>query len=368
MKITLQQSEILKGVNIVSKALPIRTTMPILECIIIDASANEIKLTANNIELGIETIVEGNIIEPGVVGIEAKFLGELVRKLPSNEVTIDTDDRFHTTIICEKAEVKVSGKSAEDFVHIPIVARNNPIVISELGLKDLIRQTSFAAAQNNNNKLMTGEYFELSGSKLKAVALDGNRVAIRNVNLKEPVEDSSAIIPVKTLNEISKIMNGGAEDMVSIYITENHIIFEYEKTTVVSDLISGEYFMIDKMISPDFITKMSCDKKQLSDILDRFSIMSNETDKKPIVFSIEGQTVRMSIDSFRGSMNEELEIKKEGDDMVIGFNPKFLMDAIRAIDEDFIDFYFLNSRSPAIIKDADENYNYVVLPINIGVR
>ena len=134
MKITLEQSELLKGVNIVSKALPVRTTMPILECIIIDASEDEIKLTANNIELGIETIVEGKIIEPGVVGIEAKFLGELVRKLPSNEVTIDTDDRFHTTITCEKAEVKVSGKSAEDFVHIPIVARNNPIVISELGL------------------------------------------------------------------------------------------------------------------------------------------------------------------------------------------------------------------------------------------
>ena len=163
-------------------------------------------------------------------------------------------------------------------------------------------------------------------------------------------------------------MNGGAEDMVNIYITENHVIFEYEKTTVVSDLISGEYFMIDKMISPDFITKMKCDKKQLSDLLDRFSIMSNETDKKPIVFSIEGQTVRMSIDSFRGSMNEELEVKKEGDDMVIGFNPKFLMDAIRAIDEDFIDFYFLNSRSPAIIKDEEGSYDYVVLPINIGVR
>lgn len=368
MKIILQQSELLKGVNIVSKALPLRTTMPILECIIIDTSENEIKLTANNIELGIETIVDGKIEEPGIVGIEAKFLGELVRKLPQNEVIIDTDDRFHTTIRCEKMEVKVSGKSAEDFVHIPIVARNNPIVISEIGLKDLIRQTSFAAAQNNSNKLMTGEYFEISGNRLKAVALDGNRVAIRNINLKESVEDSSAIIPVKTLNEISKIMNGGADDMANIYITENHIIFEYEKTTVVSDLISGKYFMIDKMISPDFTTKMSCEKKQLSDLLDRFSIMSNEADKKPIVFSIEGQTVRMSIDSFRGSMNEELEVKKEGNDMVIGFNPKFLMDAIRAIDEDFIDFYFLNSRSPAIIKDKEENYNYVVLPINIGVR
>ena len=203
MKITLEQSELLKGVNIVSKALPVRTTMPILECIIIDATTDEIKLTANNIELGIETIIEGKIEEPGTVGIEAKFLGELVRKLPSSQVTIDTDERFHTTITCEKAEVKVSGKSAEDFVHIPVIARNNPIIISELGLKDLIRQTSFAAAQNNNNKLMTGEYFELSGNNLKAVTLDGNRVAIRNVALKESVEESKAIIPVKTLNEIS---------------------------------------------------------------------------------------------------------------------------------------------------------------------
>ena len=368
MKITCEQASLAKGVNIVSKAVPVRSTMPILECILIDASTNRITMTGNDMELGIETVVEGTIEERGVVALDAKFFAELIRKIPNAPVTIETDETWHTTITCEKTVVRVPGKSGEDFAYIPVIPRNNPVVISQMGLRDLIRQTTFAAALNNNNKLMTGEYMEIVDSRLKAVTLDGNRIAIRNVVLGTEADDSACVVPVKALNEVGKILDGGADDLVNIYFTENHVIFEFNDTTVVSRLIDGEYFKIDHMISSDFVTKMTCNKKALLDSIDRSTIMSREADKKPIVFRIEGQTLSMSIESIYGTMNEEMEVAKEGADMIIGFNPKYLIDALRVIDDEDITFYLLNTKSPAIIKDDEGNYTYVVLPINISVR
>ena len=368
MKITCEQASLARGVNIVSKAVPVRSTMPILECILIDASTNRITMTGNDMELGIETVVEGTIEERGIVALDAKFFGELIRKIPDAPVTIETDESWHTTITCEKTVVRVSGKPGDDFPNIPVVTRNKPVVISQMGLRDLIRQTTFAAAINNNNKLMTGELVEITDSRLKAVTLDGNRIAIRNVVLGSEADDSFCIVPVKALNEVGKILDGGADDLINIYFTENHVLFDFNDTTVVSRLIDGEYFKIDHMISSDYVTKMTCNKKALLDCIDRSTIMAREADKKPIVFSLQGQTLSMSIESIYGVMNEELEVVKEGSDMVIGFNPKFLIDAIRVIDDEEITFYLLNTKSPAMIKDEEGNYIYVVLPINISTR
>ena len=161
MKLICSKSNLLHGVNIVSKAVPTRTTMAILECILIDASANEIKLTANDMELGIETKIEGEIAERGIIALDAKIFSEIVRKLPDSDVVIETDSNFKTTITCEKAKFNIVGKSGDDFSYIPFIERNECISISQFTLKEVIRQTIFSIADNDNNKLMTGELFEI---------------------------------------------------------------------------------------------------------------------------------------------------------------------------------------------------------------
>ena len=256
MKITCQKADLVKGVNIVSKAVPTRTTMAILECILIDASSGEIKLTANDMEIGIETIVSGTIHERGIIALDAKKFSEIVRKLPENEVTIETDTSFKTSITCEKAKFDIIGKSGEDFSYIPVIPRNQPIVLSQLTLRDIIRQTIFSVADNDNNKMMTGELIEIKNNKLKVVALDGHRVSIRNVELKNDAPDVKVVVPKKTLNEIVKIIDGGIDDEVNIFVTDNHIIFEFDQTTVVSRIIEGEYFKIEQMLSADYETKI----------------------------------------------------------------------------------------------------------------
>ena len=366
MKLTCSKSSLLKGVNIVSKAVQSRTTMPILECILIDASANEIKLTANDMELGIETIIDGQIEERGIIALNAKIFSEIVRKLPDSDVTIQTDDKFKTIITCEKAKFNIAGKSGDDFSYLPYIERNEKVTVSEFTLKEVIRQTIFSISDNDANKLMTGELFEIRENKMKVVSLDGHRISIRNIELKDNYDHKKVVVPGKTLQEISKILTGEADAEVNIYITQNHILFEFGQTLVVSRLIEGEYFKIDQMISSDYETKVRINKKVLLDCIDRATLLVKEGDKKPIIMNIQDTAMELKINSAIGSMNEEIDIEKEGKDILIGFNPKFFIDALRVIDNDEVTLYMVNPKAPCYIKDEEESFIYLILPVNFN--
>ncbi len=302
MKLICSKANLLKGVNIVSKAVPTRTTMAILECILIDASANEIKLMANDMELGIETIIDGTIEERGIIALDAKIFSEIVRKLPDNDVTIETDASFKTVISCEKAKFNIIGKSGDDFSYIPYVERNESIVLSQFTLKEVIRQTIFSIADNDNNKLMTGELFEIEENKLRVVSLDGHRISIRYIEMKNHYDSKKVVVPGKTLQEISK----------------------------------------------------------------RATLLVKEGDKKPIIMNITDGNMELRINSFIGSMNEDIDIDKDGKDIMIGFNPKFFIDALRVIDEEEVNLYMVNPKAPCFIKDDEGKFIYLILPVNFN--
>ena len=251
MKLICPKSELQKSVGIVMKAVPGKTTMPILECILLDASTNDIKFTSNDMELGIETRVQGTVLEKGMIALDAKIFSEIVRKLPDSDVTIETDEKLNTTITCEKAKFNIPGKSGEDFSYLPLIEKTDCIRVSQFTLKEIIRQTIFSIAVNENNKLMTGELFQIENNMLRVISLDGHRISIRKIPLKEECKDRKVVVPGKTLSEISKILSGELEDMVEIYLSANHILFEFDDTKVVSRLIEGEYFKIDQMLSSD---------------------------------------------------------------------------------------------------------------------
>lgn len=366
MKLICSKANLLHGVNIVSKAVPTRTTMAILECILIDASTNDIKLTANDMELGIETKIEGEIVERGIIALDAKIFSEIVRKLPDSDVVIETDETFKTTITCEKAKFNIVGKSGDDFSYIPFIERNESITMSQFTLKEVIRQTIFSIADNDTNKLMTGELFEIQENNLKVVSLDGHRISIRNIELKNSYEAKKVVVPGKTLQEVSKILPGGSEEEVTIYLTDNHIVFEFDSTTVVSRLIEGEYFKIDQMLSSDYETKVKINKRELLDCIDRATLLVKEGDKKPIIMNITDSTMELKINSFIGSMNEDIDIAKEGKDILIGFNPKFFIDALRVIDEEEVSLYMVNPKAPCFIKDEEGKFIYLILPVNFN--
>lgn len=364
MKLVCSKSNLLSGLQIVSKAVSNKTTMSILECIMVDANKGIITLTGNDMDLGIETIIEGEIVEKGAIALDAKIFLEIVRKLPDNDITIETDSSYKTTILCEKARFTIIGKSGEDFSYLPVVEKEDSISLSQFTLKEVVRQTYFSISDNDNNKLMTGELFEINGDELKVVSLDGHRISIRKIQLRESYAPKKVVVPGKTLNEVSKILPGGADSFVTISFTEKHIVFEFENTTVVSRLIEGEYFRIDQMLSSDYETKVKINKKELLNCIDRATLLVKEGDKKPIIINITDGRMELKINSILGSMNEDIDIDKQGKDLMIGFNPKFLIDALRVIDDEDVELYMVNPKAPCFIKNAEESYIYLILPVN----
>lgn len=366
MKLICSKAELLRAVNIVSKAVPSKTTMTILECILIDASTGNIKLTANDMELGIETIVSGEIIQKGIIALNAKIFSDIIRKLPDNDVVIESNENYMTTITCEKAKFNISGKPGDDFSGLPYIEKSSFICLSQFTLKEVIQQTIFSISDNESNKLMTGELFEVTGNEFKIVSLDGHRISIRKIELKESYDNVKVVVPGKTLSEISKILSGGTEDEVRIFFTGNHVLFEFDETKVVSRLIEGEYFKINQMLSSDYETKVTINKRELLSCIDRATLLIKEGDKKPIIITITDGDMELRINSAIGSMNENIDIAKEGKDLMIGFNPKFLIDALRVIDDEEVTIFLVNPKAPCFIRDKEESYIYLILPVNFS--
>ncbi len=364
MKIVCSKADLLSGVQTVSKAVPSKTTMSILECILIDATNGQIKLTANDMEIGIETIIEGDIVEKGIIALEAKVFSDIVRKLPDSDITLETDSNYKTTITSDKAKFNIIGKSGEDFSYLPEIEKNDGIVVSQFTLKEVVRQTIFSIADNDNNKLMTGELFEIKENELKVVSLDGHRISIRKIQLKNSYDYKKVVVPGKTLNEVSKILSGDTDKDVNIFFTDKHIVFEFDRTIVVSRLIEGEYFRIEQMLSSDYETKVHINKKELLDCIDRATLLVKEGDKKPIIMDITDDNMELKMNSIVGSMDENIEINKTGKDLMIGFNPKFMIDALRVIDDEDITMYLVNPKAPCFIKNEKESYIYLILPVN----
>lgn len=367
MKLVFSRNDLQKGVNIVSKAVPAKTTMSILKCILISADEEKITLLANDMELGIETKVEGEIVEGGVIALDASILSEIVRKIPDADVVLETDSNYTAVITCENARFTIPGKSGEDFTYLPDITKEQGISLTQLSLREVIRQTIFSIAANENNRLMTGELFELNGNILKVASLDGHRISIRKIGLANNYDKRKVVVPGKTLNEISKILSGEADQKVDIYFCSQHIVFEFNDTVVVSRLIEGEYFRIEQMLSSDYETKVTVNKKAFADCIDRSTLLVKEGEKKPIIVNITDDYMQLRMESPMGSMKEDIPVEKTGKDIVIGFNPKFLIDALRVIDEEEVTVYLVNSKAPCFIQNDEETYTYLILPVNINV-
>ncbi|MCR4762054.1 MAG: DNA polymerase III subunit beta [Lachnospiraceae bacterium] len=365
MKIICEKAKLTAGLQIVSKAIPSKTTMSILEYILIDATGLSIRLIGNDMELGIETLIEGTIADRGFIALNARLFLEIVRKLPETDVEITLGDNFKVTISAGKAKFNIIGRSGEEFNYLPSIEKIDGITISQFSLKSVINQTIFATAGGSEtNRMMSGEMIEIRDDTLKIVALDGHRIAIRKIALASSYGTKKAVVPGKTLSELSRILSDSTENQAEIYFTDKHVMFSFDQTIVVSRLIEGEYFNIDQMLSTDYETKMTISRKEMLDSFDRATLLVREGDKKPVILSISDRQMEIKINSTLGSLNENLEIEKQGKDMMIGFNPKFLIDALRVIEDERVDIYFVNPKAPCFIRNQEDSYTYLILPIN----
>ena len=357
MEIKTKQENLLSALNGVSKAIPSKTTMSILECVLISVENDEVHLIGNNMELGIEIIVDDcEIKEDGKVCVDAKTLMGIVSKLNGGEVTLKTDEVM-MSIKCGRSKFNISIKESSEFPALDMVSRDNHITIDQEELKDAIRQTVFSTSTNDNNIILTGELFEVDGDKLKIVALDGHRVAIREIMLDGEYEATKLIIPAKTSNEIVKLLGEGDVD---IFYTDTQVAFSFGNTFVTSRLIEGEFYDINKMMRVEPTTTVKVDRQELLSCMDRTMLLVRDIDRKPAMITI-GDTLKVEMKSQLGSMDEEIEVEANGDTLKIGLNPRFMLDILKAIDDVMVTLSFSGNSAPCFVNG--DGYSYCALPI-----
>ncbi len=371
MKIVCEKEKLLKGINSVIRAVPTRTTMPILEGILIQTNNNQLKLTSYDLELGIEYNMECNVIEEGNTVVNSIMFSEIIRKLPDTDINIEINENNLLVIECEGSLYKLATMNPDEFPELPKIVVENSIETDQTILKNMIRKTIFAVSIEENRPIFTGCLFEVVNNSLNVVAIDGFRMGWVSNSLSSASSDFKAVIPGKTLNEVNKIILDSF-DSIKIGVSKNQAIFEMENCKVVTRLLDGEFLNYASVIPNNWETRIRVNKNILQNCFERISLISSssiEKEKKyPVKISIEVGKVTISCTNQTGDAKEEMFTETEGKDLEIGVNPKYFLDALKAIDDEEIYIYFGTNISPCVIKPVDEtarNYTYMILPIRM---
>ena len=369
MKIVCEKEKILKAINSVTKAVASKTTMPILEGILIQTNDKEVKLTTYDLEIGIEYIIDADVREQGAIVVNAIMFSEIIRKLPDTEINISLNEKNLLVIECEGSLYKLATMNPEEFPELPQINVENSIDIEQNVLKEMIRKTIFAVSTEENRPIFTGCLFEIKNNKLNVVAVDGFRLAWKSKFLQNSSNDFTAVIPGRTLNEVNKIILDSF-DNIKIGVAKNQALFEMENCKLVTRLLDGEFLNYSSVIPENWETRVRVNKNIIQNCFERISLISAssiEKEKKyPVKVSVDIGKITISCTNQTGDAKEEMYVSTEGQNLEAGFNPKYFLDALRAIDDEEIFVDFGTSISPCIIRPVDDgDYIYMILPIRL---
>ena len=369
MKFICEREKLLKAINSVVRGVASKTTMPILEGILIQTNDNEIKLTTYDLEIGIEYVIESEVEEQGNTVVNAIMFSEIIRKLPDTQISITLNENNLLVIECEGSLYKLATMNPEEFPELPKINIESSIQLDQKTLKSMIRKTIFAVSIEENRPIFTGCLFAINDNKLNVVAVDGFRLAWTSNFLENKSSDFKAVIPGKTLNEVNKIILD-SYDFIKIGVSKNQALFEMENCKIVTRLLDGEFLNYKSVIPQNWETRIRVNRRDIQECFERVSLISassTEKEKKyPVKINIEVGKITISCTNQTGDAKEELFIETEGKDLEAGFNPKYFLDALKVIDDEEIFINFGTSISPCIIKPMEnEDYTYMILPIRM---
>ncbi len=367
MNFICNTSELSAACNNVQRAVSTKSSIPAVEGILIKAERNKLYLTGYDLELGISTCVEARVESEGSLIINAKVFCDILRLLPGDNITLESDERCVASISSGEARYLISGMPADEYPELPSVSGGLPIVIAQGILKDMVRQTIFAVATNDAKVVHTGIKFEISQKKIRLISIDGFRLAIRNENIEYDGEFQTFIVPAKTLSEIIKLTNddGG---FISFGIGKRHIIFEVGDYKIVSRLLEGEFMNYNNAIPNGSTTTVNVNTRDFLDSIERASLIINDRNKSPIRcdFDIANNIITISSVAVLGTAKDRLSAKIVGNSVEIGFNNKYLIDALKASDTDEVKIELNGPIAPIMIKPLEgDSFLFVVLPVKL---
>lgn len=366
MKFICEKSSLVEGISIAQKAVTGKSTMPILGGILINAKNNTLVITGSDIDLSIETKVKAAVLEEGSIVVDARLFGDIIRKLPNADVEVASISENSIEIKCEKSKFNLIHMDAEDYPSLPSVEGNKQLNIAQKCLKNMIKGTIFAVAQDETRPILTGVLMESKDKTLNLVSLDGYRLALKKESI-EFDEEVNAVIPGKTLNEVVKIL--GEDDDVTLTFNENHVLFTINETRIISRLLEGEFIKYNSIIPEEHKSTVIVDKNILLNSIERASLVGKEGNTNLVKFDIEDDTIVITSNSQLGNVREEVNINLQGDGIQIAFNSKYLIDILKIMDEEKIYMEFTSAVSPCVIKNIEkDNCTYLVLPVRVSTR
>ncbi|WP_069651074.1 DNA polymerase III subunit beta [Caloranaerobacter ferrireducens] len=365
MKIKVTQKELNKCINIVQKAITSKTTLPILNGILLEAEENTLKLTGTDLEIGIESKINCEVIEEGSIVIASRLFGDIIRKLPSLDVEIETDENNNVHITCGNSKFNIIGQPSIEYPQLPVVDDDISLNIPKDLLKSMIKQTIFAAAQDEIKPILTGALLEVNNKRAALVALDGYRLAVKEISVSSD-NNIKVVIPSKTLNEVSRILDDDDSD-VKIMFTSSHVLFDFGETVIISRLLEGEFINYRDIIRNEYKSRVKVNTRTVQESIERASLLAREGKNNLVKFTISDEKMIISSNSEIGNVHEELPIELEGNDIKIAFNSKYMLDALRVIDSEEIIMDFESNVKPCIMRPyGDNSYTYLVLPVRLN--
>ena len=365
MKITCLRTDLQSAISNVSRAVSSKSTIPALEGVLVKAYGDNLNISGYNLEIGITTDVEATIKEEGEIVISAKLFLDIVRNLPEEILTIETDDKLIIYIQCGEADYKITGMSSVEYPDLPTFEQTDGITLPSKILREMIRQTVYATSENMEKPIYTGSLFEIENSVLTIVAIDGYRMAVRRENVDSQSE-TTFIVPGKTQLEILKLL-GDDEEHVDIIIGQRHITFKVKSYRVISRLIEGIFIDYKSTIPQTNKTEVVINTRRLMNSVERMSLMNNERMQSPVRCKFLSDEIRFTCASAVGSAKDSIRIPIMGDQVEIGFNNRYLLDALKNTDCDEVKLVLNGSISPIIIKPVQgDSFLFIVVPMRLA--
>lgn len=364
MRITCARQALVDAVNNVQRGVASKSALPALEGILMKASATSLFLAGYDMELGITTTIEADVEEAGELVLTAKLFSEIIRKLPEEEVTITSNDRNNTVIRSGNSEFTIMGFSSADYPELPTINDGAALTMQQNVLKSMIRQTLFAVAQTDTRPIHTGVQFEISDGTLRLVAVDGSRLAMRCEEIKSS-EALQFVVPGKTLGEVLKLLSD-EEEPLYVTVGSRHIIMEIGGYSVFSRLLDGDFLPYRKAIPVQTTTKIRVKTREMIDAVDRASLVISDRLKSPLICRFKDDQIFLSCITALGSVNEVLSVNMEGRPEEMGFNCRFLLDALRNTENDEILIELNGAQAPMkIVPTSGESFLFLVLPVKL---
>lgn len=368
MEIICNRETLTDAINIVSKAVSSRSALNVLEGICIRSDSDQkITLTGNDLDIAIEAVIDAEVKETGAIVLNAKMLLNIMRTLTDDKVYINVNDKNMTLIKNGNAKFEITGIKAEEFPEFPVVDPEYSIEVEREKFKEMVDNTIFSVSLSDNKPVLTGCFLEGTEEGLRMVAVDGYRVAIRNVKTENKFEHSGVIIPAKSLSEITKILKE-SEEPLKINCTSKNAMFLFDNYRMSTRLIEGEYINYKSIIPQNFELTVECPTAAITDSVSRAAlIITNDMNKSPVKFNIEDENIKISCETMAGSVDDNIPVSMPEKSLEIGFNHRYLLDAFRACDSENVLLKFNTNTAPMIITGTgdDDSFLYLILPMRM---